>query len=154
MGAILAVRCRGSSDQALAILKPLSDRGELALTPSLWLGRLLLGTGRESEGVELVDRILTQWPDAGRGWFLRGKIDEGRGDWEEAISHYRRAVELDPYDPEIRLGVLRAMLIAWERDLRAATPDSVQEMKIVEFRNFAIAFSNINDSGLRQSEAV
>lgn len=125
-------------DQALAILKPLSDRGELPLTPSLWLARLLLGVGREQEGVELVDRILTQWPASGRGWYLRGKIDEGRGEWDEAIPHYRRAVALDPYDPEIRLGVLRAMLIAWERDLRAATPDSAQEVKIVEFRDQAM----------------
>ncbi len=127
-------------DEALEILKPLSDQGELSLTPSLWLGRLLLGTGRESEGVELVDRILTQWPDAGRGWFLRGKIDEGRGDWDQAIPHYRRAVELDPYDPEIRLGVLRAMLIAWERDLRANAPDASQLEKIEEFsKNTMIA---------------
>ena len=120
-------------DQALAILKPLSDRGELALTPSLWLGRLLLGTGREIEGLELVERILIQWPEAGRGWFLRGKVDEGRGDWGNAILHYRRAVELEPYDPEIRLGIIRAMLIAWEKDLRASNPDEAQEKKIEEF---------------------
>ncbi len=130
-------------DQALAILKPLSDQGELALTPSLWLGRLLLGSGRQEEGVELVERILTQWPSSGRGWYLRGKVDEGLGEWEKAIPHYRRAVELDPYDPEIRLGVLRAMLIAWERELRSATPDSSQEKKIVEFREQAMIASTL-----------
>jgi tetratricopeptide (TPR) repeat protein len=130
-------------DQALAILKPLSDQGELALTPSLWLGRLLLGSGREEEGVELVERILAQWPASGRGWYLRGKVDEGSGDWEKAIPHYRRAVELDPYDPEIRLGILRAMLIAWERDLRSEIPDSTQEKKIVEFRDHAMVASTL-----------
>jgi len=125
-------------DQALAILKPLSDRGELALTPSLWLGRLLLGTGREIEGLELVERILTQWPAAGRGWFLRGKVDESSGDWENAILHYRRAVELEPYDPEIRLGIIRAMLISWEKDLRSPNPDDAQAKKIEEFSEHAM----------------
>jgi len=130
-------------DQALEILKPLSDQGELALTPSLWLGRLLLGSGRETEGVELVERILTQWPKSGRGWYLRGKVDEGRGEWEKAIPHYRHAAELDPYDPEIRLGVIRAMLISWERDLRSDSPDSSQEKKIVEFRDHTMIASTL-----------
>jgi tetratricopeptide (TPR) repeat protein len=130
-------------DQALAILKPLSDQGELGLTPSLWLGRLLLGTGREKEGVELVERILTQWPASGRGWYLRGKVEEGSGDWENAIPHYRRAVDLDPYDPEIRLGILRAMLIAWERDFRTSTPDAEQRNKIEEFGVHAMTASTL-----------
>ncbi len=125
-------------DQALAILQPLADRGELGLTPSLWLARLLLGTGREIEGLELVERILAQWPGSGRGWYLRGKVDEGRGDWENAISHYGRAADLDSYDPEIRLGILRAMLIAWERDFRAPTPDAAQGKRIEEFREQAM----------------
>jgi len=68
-------------EKALAILQPLAARGELGLNPSLWLGRLLLGTGREAEGVQLVERILAQWPDAGRAWFLRGKVEEGQGKW-------------------------------------------------------------------------
>ena len=130
-------------DQALGILKPLSDQGELGLTPSLWLGRLLLGTGRDIEGLELVERILIQWPAAGRGWFLRGKVDEGRGDWGNTILHYRRAVELEPYDPEIRLGIIRAMLISWEKDLRASSPDEAQEKQIEEFSEHVMIASTL-----------
>lgn len=130
-------------DQALAILKPRSDRGELGLSPSLWLARLLLGTGREKEGVELVELILTQWPNSGRGWFLRGKVDEGRGEWAESLPHYRRAVELAPYDPEIRLGLIRAMLVALEVDLKATPPDSAQKVLIEEFRNHTMIASTL-----------
>ncbi len=121
-------------ERALAILQPLAEEGNLGLRPSLWLGRLLLGTGNEKDGVELIDQILTKWPDAGRGWFLRGKVEEGAGNWNGAIPHYRKAVDLDPYDPEIRLGIVRAMLVAWERDLRASTPDSAQLVMIEEFK--------------------
>jgi len=130
-------------DQALAILKPISDRGELGLSPSLWLARLLIGTGREKQGVALVEQILAQWPDSGRGWFLRGKVDEGRGDWDKSIPHFRRAVELAPYDPEIRLGLIRALLVARERDMKAAHPDSVQQEMIEEFRNNTMIASTL-----------
>ena len=133
----------GQMDQALAILQPISDRGELGLTPSLWLGRLLLGTGREKEGVELVERIITQWPASSRGWYLRGKVDEGHGDWEKAIPHYSRAVDLDPYDPEIRLSILRAMLMARESDLRASTPDTAQRKMIEEFNLHAMTAATL-----------
>ncbi|MEN8005515.1 MAG: tetratricopeptide repeat protein [Candidatus Krumholzibacteriota bacterium] len=121
-------------DQALAILQPLAEKGSLGLRPSLWLGRLLLGTGHEQEGAELVEQILTKWPDAGRGWYLRGKVEESTGNWDGAVDYYRKAVVLDPYDPEIRLGIVRAMLVAWERDLRASAPDTSQRAKLDEFR--------------------
>jgi tetratricopeptide (TPR) repeat protein len=129
--------------QALAILKPISDRGELGLSPSLWLGRLLLGTGQVEEGVALVDSILTQWPNSGRGWFLLGKVEEGRGQWALAIPHYRRAVELEPFDPEIRLGLLRALLVAGEQDLNEAEPDSAQQAFNEDFRNQAMVASTL-----------
>jgi len=134
-------------DRALAILQPLSDQGELGLTPSLWLGRLLLGTGHQEDGEKLVERILIQWPASGRGWFLRGKIDEGRGDWEQAIPNFRKAVELSPYDPEIRLGIIRAMLVAWEDDLRVSAPDADQQEKFKEFKEQAMTASTLVPEG-------
>ena len=120
-------------DHALGILRPLAEKDELGLSPSLWLARLLLGTGRQMEGTNLVEEINAKWPNAGRGWFLRGKIEEGLGAWEASIPFFRRAVELEPYDPEIRLGLVRAMLVSWEVDLRGDAPDSTARAKIEEF---------------------
>jgi len=130
-------------DLALSILQPLSAQGDLGLSPSLWLARLLLGTGREKEGVDLVEQILTQWPDSARGWFLKGKVEEGRGDWDKSIPHFRRAVELDPFDPEIRLGIVRALLIARDADLRAPEPDAAQKELIAEFKEHTMIASTL-----------
>lgn len=134
-------------DLALAILQPLSDEDELGLGPSLWLGRLLLGTGKDAEGLHLVEKILTNWPDAGRGWYLRGKVEEGNGNWEDAIPFFNKAVLVDPYDPEIRLGLLRALLVVWERDLRSTDPDSQQSARVEEFTNHTMIASTLVPEG-------
>ena len=98
-------------DKAILLLQPMSERGELELNPSLWLGRMLLGTGRETEGAALVDRVLGRWPEAPRAWFLKGKVSEGADDWGSALRQYRRAVELGPDDGEVRLSCIRALLV-------------------------------------------
>jgi tetratricopeptide (TPR) repeat protein len=120
-------------DKAIALLQPLSERGELPLGPSLWLGRMLLGTGQQVAGAALVERVLGRWPDAARGWFLKGKVAEAGGDWEAALGLYRRAVALGPDDGEIRLSCIRAMLVAGEkgatgRDAGAALAERRREL--------------------------
>jgi len=131
---------RGDLEKALSILLPLSEAGELQLTPSLWLARLLLGTGRLAEGSELVDGIVETWPNSGRAWFLLGKSAEVNGEWEEALPHYGKAVSLAEPDPEIRLGYVRAMLVVWERDLAASQPTTLQAERREKFaRHLAVA---------------
>lgn len=134
---------RRQLDKALGILQPMSDAGELTLSPSLWLGRLLLGTGRTEEGNALVADILVKWPESGRGWFLKGKAAEGSGDWDNALPDYAHAVELAPRDAEIRIGYVRAMLVVWERDLAAAEPDVDQAEKKATFRRHLMVASTI-----------
>ncbi|MCB1181999.1 tetratricopeptide repeat protein [bacterium] len=134
---------RGQPDQALAILEPLSAAGELRLAPSLWLARLLLGTGRSEEGAALVTDILGRWPDSGRAWYLQGKVAEGAGDWEGSLPDYARAVEKAPRDAEIRIGYVRAMLVAWERDLAAAAPDTSAQTKLETFRRHVMVASTL-----------
>ena len=134
---------RRELDKALGILQPLAATGELRLAPSLWLGRLLLGTGRTEEGVAVVSDILTRWPDSGRGWFLKGKATEGAGDWPNALPDFAHAVELEPRDPEIRLGYVRAMLVVWEADLTTTTPTEDQEAHRTEFRRHLMVASTL-----------
>ena len=134
---------RRELQKALDILRPLAATGELRLAPSLWLGRLLLGTGRTEEGMALVDDILVRWPDSGRGWYLKGKATEGAGDWPGALPDYTHAVELEPRDPEIRLGHLRAMLVVWEQDLTSAEPTAEQGTRRTEFRRHLMVASTL-----------
>lgn len=102
-------------DKAIGLLLPLSERGELALNPSLWLGRMLLGTGRLKDGEALVGRVQARWPKAPRGWYLKGRVAELKEDWPTALADYRRAVELEPNDGELRLACVRALLIARDK---------------------------------------
>ena len=137
---------RRQLDKAVGILQPLADSGELQLAPSLWLGRLLLGTGRLEDGDALVARILERWPESGRAWFLRGKAAEARDQWDDALAHFAKAVELEPRDPEIRLGYVRAMLVAWDLDLRASAPTPAQKSRQDDFRqNLLVAATIVPD---------
>jgi tetratricopeptide (TPR) repeat protein len=131
--------------RAVDILTPLSASGELGLGPSLWLARLLLGTGRQEEGAALVADIVDRWPEAARGWFLRGKIAEGDGRWADAVPLYEKAVDLGPGDPEIRLAYVRALLVAWEGDLSARRPDAAQEEKRQLLRRQTITAMTLTD---------
>jgi Flp pilus assembly protein TadD len=70
-------------------------------------------------------------------------VAEGGGDWEKAIPHFRRATELDPYDPEIRLAIVRALLISRDSDIRAREPDAAQQAMIAEFREHTLVASTL-----------
>ena len=106
---------RQKVDQAIALLQPLAANNELGVNASLWLGRMLLGTGRTDEGAKLVDRVTKHWPQAARGWFLKGKVAEAAGDWNQALGLYRKSVDLEPDDGELRLSCIRALLVAREK---------------------------------------
>ncbi len=145
---------RGEVAKALAILQPLAAAGELRLAPNLWLGRLLLGTGRTAEGATLVAEILEQWPDSGRAWYLQGKAAEGDGDWESALPNFLRAVELAPRDPEIRLGYVRAMLVVREDDLLADVPTTEQEAMRDDFRRHLTVASTLVPDRDREGQLI
>lgn len=112
---------RGRLDRAIGVLVDLRDQGELDLDTSVWLARLLFASGRQEEaGVEAV-RITDTWPEEGRGWFLRGRLDETRGDWNQALERHRRAVRLTPDVVELRIALVRTLLVVM--DGPGGTPD-------------------------------
>jgi tetratricopeptide (TPR) repeat protein len=134
---------RQQPHRAMAILEPLEAEGALDLGPSLWLARLMLATGKREEGAALVDRILAEWPSAGRAWYLKGKVAESGDGWAAALDDYRRAVDLAPHDPEVRLAMVRAMLLAWDADLRARGDGADRAAKIEEFEQQVMAASTL-----------
>ncbi len=144
----------GRTAEALAVLEPLAHSGELDQQPSLWLARLLLGTGRVEEGTALVAQINERWPDAARGWYLRGKLAEDRADWPAAVTFHRRAVSLADRDPELRVALVRALLVAHERELAVAEPDAAGLALREDFRTQAtVALTQIPD-GDHQGQLV
>ena len=101
----------GQVARAQGILETLAAGDGLALGPSLWLGRMLLGTGQFAAADSVLQTIVARWPESGRGWFLRGKWEDNAGDYPAALDAYTRAVEAAPGDPEVRLALVRMLLL-------------------------------------------
>ena len=135
---------QGQPERAIAILEPMRQRGQLTRESSLWLSRLYLGVGRQADGLATVDAILERWPRSGQGWFLKGRILEGGGQLEEALDYFARGVEYAPDDPQVRMGYVRGMLLAWEADLNHANPGKHQQERVAKVR----------DNTLRAAELV
>ncbi len=133
----------GDPESAMALLAEMDAKGELDLGPSLWLARMYLGNGRFAAGTALVDRILERWPEAARGWFLKGKILERIPDWPGTVAAYRRAAEYGGHDPEIRLALVRAMMLAEEDKLAAGRADSAGRAFRAEFARHTRAASTL-----------
>jgi len=145
---------QGQVNRGLGILEDLAASGTLDLTPSLWLARIYLGTGRTQQGQELVDSILERWPESGRAWFLKGKILENQENWPQAISLFDKAVSLSPHDPEIRLALLRAMLVGWEKDLSAREPGAEQLARREQVEKQAVAALTLVAEGDSEGQLV
>lgn len=144
----------GELERAVDLLGPLSQSRELGLAPSLWLGRLYLGTGRTEEGTALVHRILEQWPGSARAWFLRGKVAENTDDWSQAVPHYRKAARLGAHDPEIRLGLVRALLVAEAPALDREPADAETDSLRAELHRHAMVASMITPDADAEGQLI
>ena len=145
---------RGEVERAVGVLEPAAEKGELKLNASLWLARIFLGTGQLEKAEPLVDDILRRWPDAARGWFLLGKLQEGRDQWDKAIPHYAQAARRAPADPEIRLAYVRAMLVAWEKDLAVKSPTKEQGLLRAQLEEQAVVALTLAPPGDSQGQLV
>jgi tetratricopeptide (TPR) repeat protein len=106
----IALRDRGDlpgAEQALRAALRAAPEDNLALTA---LGVLLVDTGREAEGVPLLERALRDPKPSADAAVHLGRASGKRGDTVAAISFYRRAVGIDRGHPRALndLGVLLA----------------------------------------------
>jgi tetratricopeptide (TPR) repeat protein len=70
-------------------------------------------------GIVLLDRAKTLNPNLAAAWFLAGFVRVWRGDPDDAIAHFTRAIRLSPLDPEMyrmQAGMAAAHLFAGRFD--------------------------------------
>ena len=105
LGRAAALRQSGKPDAAIEVLEQLAKRfGELSIVHST-LGDVLRGQDRFEEAVAAYDRALSLTEDDARGtWFLyyaRAISFERLKDWPKAEADFRKALELNPGQPQV-----------------------------------------------------
>nr|WP_229801353.1 tetratricopeptide repeat protein [Tateyamaria omphalii] len=105
LGRAAALRESGKPDSAIEVLEQLAKRfGDLPLVHST-LGDVLRQQDKFEEAVAAYDRALDLTdPDDGRAWFLhyaRAISHERLKEWPDAEADFRRALELNPGQPQV-----------------------------------------------------
>ncbi len=80
--------------------------------PLAWLvAEVWIQTGWETEAEKLLEELASKNRDSAHYHFLKGLLAERRGEYEEAMDHYRRATDLDPDHVRalFRLGYLASL---------------------------------------------
>jgi TolB-like protein len=80
-------------------------------------------------GIALIDRALTLDPNLAAAWFLGGYLRTERGDPDEAIPYFTRAMRFSPLDPEMfrmQAGMALAHLFAGRFDVASAWAEKAQ----------------------------
>ncbi|PIE75744.1 hypothetical protein CSA17_05870 [bacterium DOLJORAL78_65_58] len=129
---------QGRSAKAIDLLAPRYRQGRLTCESSLWLARLYLSVGRQADGLATVDEVLERWPRSGQAWFLKGRILEADKQLTEALDFFAKGVECAPDDPEVRMGYVRGMLLAWEGELFQANSGTQQRERVARVREHTL----------------
>jgi tetratricopeptide (TPR) repeat protein len=89
-----------------------------------WGGHALAHLAGDLDGgIALIDKALALNPNLAAAWFLSGFLRIGRGEHEDAIERFARAMRLSPLDPEmsrIQAGTAMAHLLAGRFDAASA----------------------------------
>ena len=99
---------RGDSAEAVEILLPLEQRGELGRGPSMVLAELLMRLGREAEAQQIVERLFSQSTPEAALHRLAGELAQRRGELDLAMEHLDLALAAAPDDIECHLAWLLA----------------------------------------------
>jgi tetratricopeptide (TPR) repeat protein len=107
---------RGEVDKALPLLE-----AWLEMDPDDPLARVewvacLLEQGRTDEAAPYLDPVPDQLARSARFWGLRGEFLKRRGDYDGAVEAFRRAVDLEPRNPEARFRLGQALRAAGRGD--------------------------------------
>lgn len=128
------------------------DVPELVLS-HIALTRLLSQEGKWEEADAIIARAKERFPRDPEVYRALGELAVGRGNYEEAIAHYDRALELDSKNIGLRFG--RAVALRGARQFDAAWEElSAVEAGEKEFPGLALERGNLYEASGRTEEAL
>lgn len=113
--AFLAI-ARGERDEALPFLRAWVEGQAQESAPLLHLSAALLDLGNEAEAAATLDRALALEPGAPALHRRRGDLCRRLGQREEALAHYRAALDAEAQDVETRLKYARTLATLGDSD--------------------------------------
>ena len=122
------LRARGQASSAVALLEPALAHGEQAAELWLTLGSAWREMGDTTEAEECFREALSRRGDYAPALGNLADILADRGEVEEGLSLYERAVKRDPQNPQLRLN--RAILYLLTGNLRDGWRDYAARLKI------------------------
>lgn len=101
----------GRVEEAIPALDARRREGSLDREATFWLSRLLAHVERWNEALALLRDGVRRWPDDARGYLYLGEALAARGDAAGAEAQVRRAVKIEPDDPESLLALIRLLTV-------------------------------------------
>ncbi|MCX7806233.1 MAG: tetratricopeptide repeat protein [Planctomycetota bacterium] len=135
----VAAMDRGQFEEAVPLLKAAAEKFPDAAGPAAEYARALCGTGRVSEGMEVIGKLEASGKSSPQVLYCKAFCLEHMGDIEGACSLYERALEASPgYAPAV-------FRLAYHMDLRGEDGKAVALYKTIacEGSLFARAMCNL-----------
>lgn len=96
----------GRADSAIQHLAPLFARDVLDQDTALLLGRLQGGRERWSDAIATAEEVVHRWPESAEAQLFLGEFKAASGDLFGGEPHVRRAIDMDPSDPDYLLSLI------------------------------------------------
>lgn len=105
-----AYSASGEFKKAAALMGSFLREGSATLGALTRWATLLARSGDREKAIEVVDEVIEKDPNFREGLVLKALFEIGDNRLESAEQLYRRAIALDPSDPDARLGLGRLLL--------------------------------------------
>lgn len=105
-----ALSASGQFKEAAELMGKFLREGGATLGAMTRWAALLARSGERSRAVEVLDEVLSKDPNFREGLLLKALFEIGDNRLESAEQLYRRAIALDPKDPDTRMGLARLLL--------------------------------------------
>jgi len=127
----------GQPARALPLVNEAIQRNPIAVEAWCHRGNIYRDLGRSVEALtnySVAARLAPRWPDVP---LLMGQVEEARSNWQPAIEHYQRAVDLDPKSvPALNnlSWLLATAPDAGQRDGRRAVQAALKAAELTSYR--------------------